>query len=263
MIDLPTLLMSGAVAGTLAGLLGIGGGIVIVPIITLLFESQGVAHGLAIKMALGTSLATIVVTAVSSIYTHHRRGAVEWGLFRIMTPGVLTGSLMGAWLADLIPGDLLYVAFILFMFAVALQMALSRVTPHADLPGTAGLVSVSAGVGVVSALMGIGGGSLNVPFLSYCGVPVKRAIATAAAVGLPLAASATLGYMLAGLDQEGRPPASLGYINFPAFGGVVAASLLFAPLGATLAHKLPDLLLRRLFAIFLFVLACRMCLKLL
>jgi len=257
------LLMSGAIAGTLAGLLGIGGGIVIVPIITLLFESQGVAHGLAIKMALGTSLATIVVTAVSSIHTHHRKGAVEWGLFRIMTPGVLAGSLVGAWLAKLIPGDVLYSAFILFMFVVALQMALSRVAAHRDLPGTTGMISVSTGVGVVSALMGIGGGSMNVPFLSYCGVPVKRAIATAAAVGLPIAASATLGYMLGGLHQDGRPPASLGYVNFPVFGGVVAASLLFAPLGATLAHKLPDLLLRRLFAVFLFVLASRMCLKLL
>ena len=261
-MDLPMLLMSGAVAGSLAGLLGIGGGIVIVPIVTLLFESQDVAHGLAIKMALGTSLATIVITAISSIYTHHRKGAVEWGLFRVMTPGVLVGSLIGAWLADIIPGEVLYSAFILFMFVVALQMALSRVSAHRSLPGTPGLVSVSAGIGVVSALMGIGGGSMNVPFLSFCGVPVKRAIATAAAIGLPIAASATLGYMLGGLNQDGLPPASLGYVNFPVFGGIVAASLLFAPLGATLAHKLPDRLLRRLFAIFLFVLASRMSLNL-
>lgn len=261
-MDLPMLLMSGAVAGSLAGLLGIGGGIVIVPIVTLLFESQDVAHGLAIKMALGTSLATIVITAISSIYTHHRKGAVEWGLFRVMTPGVLVGSLIGAWLADIIPGEVLYSAFILFMFVVALQMTLSRVSAHRSLPGTPGLVSVSTGIGVVSALMGIGGGSMNVPFLSFCGVPVKRAIATAAAIGLPIAASATLGYMLGGLNQDGLPPASLGYVNFPVFGGIVAASLLFAPLGATLAHKLPDRLLRRLFAIFLFVLASRMSLNL-
>lgn len=257
-MDLPMLLLSGAVAGTLAGLLGIGGGVIIVPIVTLLFEGQGVPHALAIKMALGTSLATIVVTALSSIYTHHRKGAVEWGLFRIMGPAVFVGSLIGAWLADIIPGDTLYVAFILFLFAVSLQMALSRVSAHRGLPAPPVLAAVSTTVGTLSALMGIGGGAMHVPFLSFCGVPVKRAIATAAAVGLPLSLSATIGYVIGGLDESGIPPGSIGYVNLPVFGGVVAASLLFAPLGATLAHKLPDLLLRRLFAVFLFFLASRM-----
>ena len=257
-MDLAPLLLSGAVAGTLAGLLGIGGGVIIVPIVTLLFESQGLAQGLAIKMALGTSLATIVVTAVSSIATHQRKGAVDWGLFRRMAPGVFVGSLVGAWLADLIPGDLLYVGFVVFLFAVSLQMATSRVAAQRGLPGRVGLVATSTTVGVVSALMGIGGGALHVPFLSYCGVAVKRAIATAAAVGLPLAVSATIGYVLGGLDEDGLPAGSIGYVNLPAFGGVVAASLLFAPIGATLAHRLPDLLLRRLVALFLFLLASRM-----
>jgi len=262
-MDLPVLLLSGAVAGTLAGLLGIGGGVIIVPIVTLLFEGHGVPHGMAIKMALGTSLATIVVTAISSIYTHNRKGAVDWGLFRIMGPAVFVGSLVGAWLADIIPGDILYIAFIVFLFAVSIQMAMSRVSAHSTLPGRVGLAGVSTLVGIVSALMGIGGGAMHVPFLSYCGVPVKRSIATAAAVGLPLSVSATLGYIIGGLDEAGVPPASIGYVNLPVFGGVVAASLIFAPLGATLAHKLPDLLLRRLFAVFLFVLASRMAYKLL
>ncbi|MDJ0738370.1 MAG: sulfite exporter TauE/SafE family protein [Gammaproteobacteria bacterium] len=257
-MDLPLLLFSGAVAGTLAGLLGIGGGVIIVPIVTLLFEGHGIPHSLAIKLALGTSLATIVVTALSSIWTHHRKGAVDWGLFRVMGPSVVVGSFVGAWLADVIPGHALYVAFIVFLFAVSVQMALSRVGAHRGLPGRPGLAAASTTVGVVSALMGIGGGAMHVPFLSYCGVPVKRAIATAAAVGLPLAVSATLGYVIGGLDETGIPPGSIGYVNLPVFGGVVAASLLFAPLGAMLAHKLPDLLLRRLFAAFLFVLASRM-----
>ena len=257
-MDLPVLLLSGAVAGMLAGLLGIGGGVIIVPIVTLLFEGHGIEHGFAIKLAVGTSLATIVVTAIASIYTHHRKGAVDWGLFRIMGPAVVTGSLLGAWAADVIPGEVLYLAFVVFLFAVSLQMALSRVTAHRTLPGPRGLAGISAGVGFVSALMGIGGGAMHVPFLSYCGVPVKRAIATAAAVGLPLAASATIGFVIAGLDEQGLPAGSVGYVNLPVFGGVVAASLLFAPLGATLAHRLPDLLLRRLFALFLFGLACRM-----
>lgn len=257
-MDLPLLLFSGAVAGMLAGLLGIGGGVIIVPIVTLLFEDHGIAQGLAIKLALGTSLATIVVTAIASIATHHRKGAVDWGLFRIMGPGVVAGSLLGAWLADVIPGRALYLGFIVFLFAVSLQMALARVTAHRSLPSRVGLVGTSTGVGAVSALMGIGGGAMHVPFLSYCGVPVKRAIATAAAIGLPLAASATIGFVYGGLDEAGRPAGSVGYVNLPVFGGVVVASLLFAPLGANLAHRLPDLLLRRLFAGFLFVLAARM-----
>lgn len=175
-----------------------------------------------------------------------------------MGVAVFFGSLVGAWLADLIPGEALYLAFIVFLFAVSLQMAMGRVSAHRGLPGPAGLATASTVVGVVSALMGIGGGAMHVPYLSYCGVPVKRAIATAAAVGLPLSASATIGYIAGGLDEAGLPPGSIGYVNLPVFGGVVAASLLFAPLGATLAHRLPDLLLRRLFAVFLFVLASRM-----
>lgn len=261
-MDLPILLVSGAVAGMLAGLLGIGGGVIIVPIVTLLFEGHGIPQGLAIKLALGTSLATIVFTSTSSIYTHHRKGAVDWVLFRVMGPAVVLGSLLGAWLADWIPGKALYLAFIVFLFAVSLQMTLGRVSAHRKLPSTKGLAGTSFGVGAVSALMGIGGGALHVPFLTYCGVPVKRAIATAAAIGLPLAASATVGYVLGGLDEAGMPSGSIGYVSLPVFGGVVAASLLFAPLGAILAHRLPDLLLRRLFAAFLFLLAARMTLNL-
>lgn len=262
-MDLPTLLISGAIAGTLAGLLGIGGGIVIVPIVTLLFESQGLEEGMAIKMALGTSLATIIVTAITSIYTHHRKRAVDWNIFTMMAPGILAGSLLGAWFADLIPGKILYIAFIIFLFAVSLQMAFSRVSAHRGLPGRLAINGISTGFGVVSALMGVGGGSLNVPFLSYCGIPIKRAIATAAAIGLPIAISATIGYIVGGLNEENLPAGSIGYVNLPVFGGVVAASLIFAPLGATLAHKLPDLLLRRFFAVFLFVLACKMAFNLL
>jgi len=260
-MDLTTLLLAGAIAGTLAGLLGIGGGIVIVPIVVLLFENQGVEHSLAIKMALGTSLATIIFTAMSSIYTHHRKQAVEWGVFKTMTPWILAGSFAGAWLADIIPGTVLYISFIIFLFLVSMQMAISRVSVHRALPGKTGMNVASATIGTISALMGVGGGSLTVPFLSYCGVPIKRAIATAAAVGLPIAISAALGYILGGLNEQNLPSGSIGYVNLPVFGGVVAASLLFAPLGATLAHKLPDQVLRRVFAIFIFVLAAKMSLK--
>ncbi len=257
-MQLLTLLASGAAAGTAAGLLGIGGGVIIVPVLSLVFASEDVDPEILIKVAVGTSLATIVVTALSSIWAHHRRGAVRWPLFRTMTPGVVTGSLLGAWIADLIPGAWLTVAFIVFLFGVSLQMAIGPLGAGRELPGPWALRGVSAVVGAISALMGIGGGALHVPYLSWCGVPVKQAIATSAAIGLPLAVASTAGFVLTGLDETTLPPHSLGYINLPAFAGVVGASILFAPLGARLAHKLPDKLLKRTFAIFLFFLALRM-----
>ncbi|MEJ2593099.1 MAG: sulfite exporter TauE/SafE family protein [Candidatus Thiodiazotropha sp.] len=257
-MQLLTLLAAGAAAGTAAGLLGIGGGVIIVPVLSLVFASEGVDPEILIKVAVGTSLATIMVTAVSSIWAHHRRGAVRWPLVRIMAPAVVTGSLLGAWIADLIPGSWLTIAFILFMFGVSLQMALGPLGAGRDLPGPWALRGVSASVGVISALMGIGGGALHVPYLSWCGVPVKQGIATSAALGLPLALASTVGFIVTGLDETNLPPHSLGYINLPAFAGVVGASILFAPLGARLAHQLPDKLLKRTFAVFLFFLALRM-----
>jgi uncharacterized membrane protein YfcA len=257
-MDLLTLLLAGAVAGLVAGLLGIGGGVIIVPVLSLVFVRQGVDPEQIIKVAVGTSLATIVVTALSSIWAHHRHGAVRWPLFRVMTPGVVGGSLIGAWIADLLPGHWLTIAFILFLSGVSLQMAKGTATGHRRLPGNGALRSASALVGVLSALMGIGGGTLHVPYLSRYGVPLKQAIATAAALGLPLAIASTVGFIIAGLDEAGRPEQSLGYVNLPAFAGVVGASILFAPLGARLAHRLPDRLLKRVFAVFLFLLALRM-----
>jgi len=257
-MQLLTLLAAGAAAGTAAGLLGIGGGVIIVPVLALVFAGEQVNPEILIKVAVGTSLATIAVTAISSVRAHHRRGAVRWPLVRTMTPGVIAGSLFGAWLADLIPGAWLTVAFILFLMAVSLQMAWGPVSAGRELPGLWPLRGISTAVGTISALMGIGGGALHVPWLSRCGVPVKQAIATAAAIGFPLALASTIGFVLAGLDEHDLPPHSLGYVNLPAFAGVVGASILFAPLGAHLAHRLPDKLLKRTFAVFLMILAARM-----
>ena len=207
-------------------------------------------HAIAIKMALGTSLATIVVTAMSSIYTHHRKGAVEWRLFHVMGPAVFVGSLVGAWLADIIPGDALCIAFIVFLFAISIQMAMSRVGAHRSPPGKAGLAATSTTVGIVSALMGIGGGAMHVPFLSYCGVPVKRAIATAAAVGLLLSASATLGYIIGGLDEDRN---TAGQYRLCQSAGVRRRRGRQPVVRTARRHAgamLPDMLLRRLFAVF-------------
>ncbi|MEJ2609074.1 MAG: sulfite exporter TauE/SafE family protein [Candidatus Thiodiazotropha sp.] len=262
-MDLETLLLAGALAGIVAGLLGIGGGVIIVPVLSLVFEGEGVDPNLIIKVAVGTSLATIAITAISSIWAHYRRGAVRWPLVKTMTPGIVAGSFFGAWLADIIPGYWLTLGFILFLFAASLQMALGPISAGRSLPGSFALLTVSSGVGCVSALMGVGGGVLNVPYMSWCGVPVRQAIATAAAIGFPLALASSIGFVITGLDEANLPPHSLGYVNLPAFGGVVGASILFAPLGARLAHQLPERVIKRLFAVFLFVLAIRMAFKLL
>ncbi|MCB1762733.1 MAG: sulfite exporter TauE/SafE family protein [Gammaproteobacteria bacterium] len=257
-MDLTTLLIAGAAAGIAAGLLGIGGGVIIVPVLSLVFAAERVDPDILIKVAVGTSLATISVTAVSSLWAHHRRGAVSWDLVKVMTPGIVAGSAIGAILADVIPGYWLTVAFVIFLLAVSAQMAWGPIASGRDLPGPWGVRFVATGVGTVSALMGVGGGALNVPFLSWCGVPVKRAIATAAAVGFPLAVASTIGFIVTGLDETRLPLHCLGYVNLPAFGGIVAASFLFAPLGARIAHALPERILKRTFAVFLSVLALRM-----
>lgn len=257
-MDVAPLLLAGAFAGVLAGLLGVGGGIVIVPVIALLLEAQGVDRAVLIKVAVGTSLATIVVTSASSILSHQRRGAVDWSIFRRIVPGILAGSLAGAYVADLISGDWLYAAFVVFLYLVSVKMLIGQVRRYRALPGRAGMGAAGLGIGVVSALMGIGGGTLSVPFLTYCGVTVKRAIATAASIGLPIALSGSAGFIVGGLDESGLPPGNLGYVNLPAAGSIVLASTLFAPLGARLAHALTDRVLRRFFAAFLFIMATRM-----
>jgi uncharacterized protein len=261
-MDLLTLLVAGAFAGTAAGLLGIGGGVIIVPVLSLVFATEGVDNAILIKVAVGTSLATIVVTAISSIWAHHRRGAVNWPLVKVMSSGVVAGSLIGSWLADIIPSYWLTIGFIAFLIAVSIQMALGPVHKDNVLPGPWVLRGVSCIVGIISALMGIGGGALHVPYMSWCGVPVKQAIATAAAIGFPLALASSIGFVITGMNETNLPPLSLGYINFPAFGGVVAASIVFAPLGARLAHRLPDKIIKRAFAVFLFILALLMIYKL-
>jgi uncharacterized membrane protein YfcA len=262
-MDLMALLIAGALAGTAAGLLGIGGGVIIVPVLSLVFESEGVAPDVIIKVAIGTSLATIAITAISSVWAHHKKGAVRWILVKTMTPGVVVGSLAGAWLADMIPGHWLTIGFITFLMLVSFQMAAGPLSANRDLPAPRILRGVSTLVGCVSALMGIGGGALHVPYLSWCGVPVKQSIATAAAIGFPLAVASTAGFIITGIDEPDLPIHSLGYINLPAFAGVVAASILFAPFGARLAHQLPDKIIKRIFALFLFMLALRMAFKML
>ena len=257
-MDLIILLIAGAAAGLIAGLMGLGGGVIIVPVLTLAL-ADAIPETQLIKVAVGTSLATICVTALSSILAHHRRGGVRWDFVRRMTPGIMIGALLGAAIADRIPAAWMTVLFIVGLLLIALRMILDRKSETAPrTPSKAELFGVSTAVGAFSALLGIGGGTMNTPYLNGCGLPMKNAIGSAAALGFPLAVVSTVGFIVLGLDETGLPPHSLGYIYLPAVAAIVVTGILFAPLGARLAHRLPDTILRRGFAVFLCVMALRM-----
>ncbi len=250
----------GALAGVMAGLLGIGGGALIVPVLAIVFESQRMDAGIIMQAALATSLATIVFTALSASLAHHRRSAVNWAIVGRITPGIILGGLLGAGVVDALSSYALRVLFVIFMFAVALQFGFGRTAaaPHRRLPGAPIMTAVGAVIGAVSALFGIGGASMSVPFMTWCSVPVRQAIATSAAIGLPIALSATVGLIIAGWGDPRLPPWSLGYVVLPALIGVVVASTLAAPLGVRLAHHLREVTLRRIFALFVALFGVRM-----
>jgi len=245
-------LLLGALAGLAAGLLGIGGGLLIVPALLAIWQQGGPGGPWLMQMAVATSLASIVLTSLSSVYAHHRRGAVLWPQVARLAPGILLGAGLGAMQASALPGAWLKSAFGVFELLVAAQMALRlRPRPHRRLPGGLGMGGAGVVIGWVSALMGIGGGTLTVPFLSYCQVPMQKAVATSAACGLPIAVAGGLAYVAMGWNVAGLPAATLGFIHLPALLGVVTASVLLAPLGARWAHRLSSPALRRVFALFL------------
>ncbi len=252
-------LTTGSFAGLLAGLLGVGGGLIIVPVLALSFAAQGMADEVVMHLAVGTSLATIIFTSLSSVYAHHRRGAVLWSAFVAMTPGIVLGALGGALMARWLPTLSLRYLFGAFELFVALQMALSlKPAAHSGLPGRWGMSAAGAVIGGASALVGVGGGTLSVPFLLWCNVTIQRAIATSAACGLPIAVAGTAGFMISGWGNTQLPAGSSGYLYWPALFGVAGASVLLAPLGARLAHSLPTARLKQLFALLLLGLALRM-----
>ena len=225
----------------------------------LVFQHQGVAIDVLMHVSIGTSLATIVVTSLSSIRAHHKRGAIDWLIFKRITPGIILGGFLGSVLADAIPGEELRVLFALFMFLVATQMMIAGTpAPHRTLPRTPGMLTVGVVIGAIAALMGVGGGAMSVPFMTWCNVHIRQAVATSAAIGFPIALAGAFGFMITGWGSEALPPGSIGYVNLPAFAGIVVASILFAPLGAKLAHTIPPKLLKRIFAVLLYILGVRM-----
>lgn len=249
----------GSVAGVLAGLLGVGGGILIVPALSVLFAWQQVPATFTLHLALGTSLASIVFTSLSSVRAHHERGAVDWRVLRRVTPGIVVGTLLGSAVAARLSARLLAVFFVVFLYYVAAQMLLDvRPKPSRQLPGAGGMFGAGSLIGGVSSLVGIGGGSMSVPFLVWCNVSVRSAIGTSAAIGFPIALAGAVGYVANGLAVPALPPHSLGFVYLPALVGVAFASMATAPLGARLAHALPVTSLKRLFALLLAGMATKM-----
>ncbi|WP_017937612.1 sulfite exporter TauE/SafE family protein [Zestomonas thermotolerans] len=245
-------LLLGAGAGVLAGLFGVGGGMIIVPVLVFSFTAQGFDPAILTHMAVGTSLATIVFTSVNSVLEHHRKGAVNWTVFIWMALGILIGAALGSLTAEAISGPILQKIIGTFAICIAIQMAFDlRPKAAGSLPGKAGLGVAGGVVGWASAIFGIGGGSLTVPFLVWRGQSMQQAVATSAACGLPIALMGALSFMVIGWSAARLPDWSLGYVYLPALVGIAVASMPFARVGARLAHRLPQRVLKRLFALLL------------
>lgn len=249
----------GLFAGVLAGLLGVGGGLVIVPALVMLFAAQGFSADIVVHLAVGTSLLTIIATGASSTWAHDGHGAVDWPLFGQLALGLVPGAVAGGLLAAVIPAATLQGVVAVYVLVVAVQvLAGLKPAAHRELPGRLMRAIAGAVIGAVSAVVGIGGGSLTVPWLLWHNVSMPRAVATSSACGVPLAAAGALAFVVAGWGQPLLPEGASGYVYWPAAAGIVLTSLLTAPLGARLAHTLPIPVLKRLFGVFLLLVAAKM-----
>lgn len=252
--------LTGIFAGFLAGYLGIGGGLVLVPALSWLFSRDPATADMSVQMAVATSLATMLFTSMSSLLAHHKRGAILWALVRQMIPGLLAGALLGSIIADRIGNVALANVFGVFALIVGLQMLIgTRQTGSDSLPGWLPVTGTGFGIGTLSSLLGIGGGSMTVPWLLWHGQRVQNAVATAAACGYPIAIAGTLGFVILGEGASSAP--SLGYVHLPALAGVAVFSVLGAPLGVAAVHRSSPLLAKRFFAVFLLIVAAKMLLR--
>jgi uncharacterized membrane protein YfcA len=254
------LLLLGLCTGFLAGLLGIGGGMLMVPFLTLILSHRGVSGDLSVKMAIATAMATILFTSLSSVRAHHQRGAVRWELVRGLAPGILLGGLLaGAGVFALLKGQALALVFGLFVSFSATQMLCNRKpAPSRRMPGPAGQTAAGSGIGFLSGLVGAGGGFVSVPFMTWCNVPIHNAVATSAALGFPIAAANTLGYVVGGWNLRSALPGAVGYLYLPALVVIAAASVTMAPPGARAAHAMDMAQLKKAFAMLLYGLAAYM-----
>ena len=268
------LAVAGSLAGIIAGLLGVGGGIVIVPVLFYLLPFAGVPDELRMHVAVPTSLATIIATSIVSARSHHKRGGVDVELLRNIAPSVVVGALIGSVIGSRVGGDVLTAVFGCVALLVAGHMAFLKGKQFVSaLPGQPWISAIGVVIGGFSTMMGIGGGSLSVPTFTLCGIPIRRAVAgrrrrlrravgTAAAIGLVIAVPAVIGFAIGGWGVPGLPPGSVGYVNLIGFALIAPLSMAFAPLGARLAHTIPSEWLSTLFAIFLAITAIRMLMSL-
>jgi len=254
------LALLGVCTGFLAGLLGIGGGMVMVPFLTIMLSHRGVEADLAVKMAIATSMATIIFTSISSVRAHHKRGAVRWDLVKGLAPGIVLGSMLGSLgVFALLKGSYLAIFFGLFVGFSATQMFLDKKpAPSRQMPGFTGQLGAGAGIGFLSGLVGAGGGFISVPFMAWCNVAIHNAVATSAALGFPIAVANVAGYIVSGLNVEGLPEGAFGFIWLPALAVIAMCSVLTAPMGAKAAHNLPVKKLKRVFGSILYLLAIYM-----
>lgn len=253
------LLLMGAFGGFSAGLLGIGGGMILVPFITMIFSARGFAAEVIVHMAIATSLATILFTSLSSVRAHHQLGAVRWRIVALLAPGILLGSWLGPWIGKQMDSASLALFFGVFVAFSATQMLLGKKPGGArELPGAPGMFAAGGAIGVLAGLVGAGGGFISIPFMSWCNVKIHNAVATSAALGFPIALAGTLSNIYYGWHAPGLPQYALGYIYVPALAVIATASVAFAPLGARTAHRMPVQALRRTFGFILYLLAAYM-----
>lgn len=255
-------LLAGCFSGLLSGLFGVGGGAVIVPVLLVVFAAQGIPGEVMMHMAVAGSLAVIMLTSVSSVRAHWRRGGVLWPVAMRLSPGIIAGALLGGFLADWMSADLLRLVFAAFMLVMAVRMGLDlRPRTVGVMPGTVGMTLMGGLIGSLASLVGVGGGALTVPFLTRGGITMQQAVGTSAACGFPIAMAGTAGFILSGWNHSALPPLTTGYVYWPAVGGIALAGVLVAPLGARLAHWLSRMMLQRLFAVFLAVVAVKVLLE--
>jgi len=255
----PVYLAIGAAVGFLAGLLGVGGGMVTVPMLVFVFTAKGFPASHLMHLSLATAMATIPFTSASSVRAHDVRGGVDWRVVRGMLPGLAVGALLGAMIAGAVPSRPLAIFFTVFIFYAASNMLFDvRTRPTRQLPGVFGLGVAGAVMSFLASFLAAGAAFMTIPFMTWCNVPLKRAIGTAAAIGFPLSLASTIGYVYAGWSAPGLPSGSLGFVYLPALGLIVATSILTAPLGARVSHRLPVRKLRVVFGLLLFALALRM-----
>lgn len=251
--------LTGLFAGVVGGMLGLGGGIVIVPVLHFLFMQQQFPSTILMHLAVTTSLATIIVTSLSATYAHHKKGAVLWRIVNRFAPGIVIGTGFGALIADSLSSDVLRIAFGLFEILVAIQIWFElKPKAHVALPGTAGIIVSGTGIGLLSTLLGIGGGTLTVPYLLWCNINIRNAVAISSACGFPIAVAGTTSLIIAGWNTPDLPPHAISYLYWPAALIIIAMTVFFAPLGARLAHLLPVRTLKRIFSLLLLVVGVRM-----